>query len=461
MDISVPVQRTVVLKLFTRLVRLVARVSYDQYTTRRDDQPISARTDDRGIAVVVLDSLTRRQWVREEDLAKDLRINAKLLRKILRHFEEQKLVKRHHRKEKNAKIYSGAVAATTDGRAEDKVKLQTYSYCCLDYQQIYDIVRCKLCRIKKKLKDEQEDKNTVQEYGCPKCQRKYNALDALRLLSMEDDSFHCEKCNGELVVECKKLTSKDVVNGDGYAKKLQMVEVLQDLMGQIHKVEDLPFPDYESYPEWEARAARAAHENGGLNPNDPSRSQGGYGSTSMQFLGETKVEVNLGEGKEDVKSEGGDSSQKVFPSWMIKEGMNLTDEQRGEMRHEANTDDGVSGGSVKISDESAMGNGDDKDLKDEYIKAYYAALLKQQEVAEKLNQQESAGVLTTPDIELASTTSSDRQVGMKSKREEEDEEDVEWEEEAPVAANGDYKVDLNVQADDEKEEEDDVEWEEG
>ena len=70
-------------------------------------------------------------------------------------------------------------------------------------------------------------------------------------------------------------------------------------------------------------------------------------------------------------------------------------------------------------------------LQDEYLKAYYAAIMEQQKLAAKLNEQESAGESTTTDIESA-TTYSDRQVGMKSKREEE-EEDVEWEEGASVA----------------------------
>jgi len=41
----------------------------------------------------------RRQWVREEDLAKEVKRNAKELRKLIRHFEEQKFVMRYHRKE--------------------------------------------------------------------------------------------------------------------------------------------------------------------------------------------------------------------------------------------------------------------------------------------------------------------------------------------------------------------------
>lgn len=79
-------------------------------------------------------------------------------------------------------------------------------------------------------------------------------------------------------------------------------------------------------------------------------------------------------------------------------------------------------------------------LQDEYLKAYYLELLKQQELAARRNQQESAGE-SASDIQLG-TTSSGRQVSMKAKREEEDEdedeEDVEWEEKAPVAGQFEF-----------------------
>lgn len=67
---------------------------------------------------------------------------------------------------------------------------------------------------------------------------------------------------------------------------------IKPLMDQINRVKDLPVPDFGSLIAWEARAAIAARENGELNPNDPLRSQGGYGSTPMPFLGETKVIIS-------------------------------------------------------------------------------------------------------------------------------------------------------------------------
>lgn len=48
---------------------------------------------------------------------------------------------------------------------------------------------------------------------------------------------------------------------------------------------------------------------------------------------------------------------------MIKQGMNLTEEQRGEMRQEAKVDGGSGGGKLSDDKKSAVGNGDEKDLK--------------------------------------------------------------------------------------------------
>lgn len=41
------------------MVKLAARAFYDDVTTKGDNQPKTGRGDNRGIAVVVLDALTR------------------------------------------------------------------------------------------------------------------------------------------------------------------------------------------------------------------------------------------------------------------------------------------------------------------------------------------------------------------------------------------------------------------
>ncbi|MED6205044.1 hypothetical protein PIB30_014518, partial [Stylosanthes scabra] len=259
---------------YNKLVKLVARAFYDDLTSKGDKQPKSGRSDNRGIAVVILDALTRRQWVREEDLAKDLKLHTKQLRRTLRFFEEEKIITRFHRREtaKGAKIFSAAVAVTVDARhttkeGEEKVKLHTHSYCCLDYAQIYDVVRYRLHRMKLKLKDELDNKNTVQEYICATCGKRYNALDALRLISFDDDDFHCESCNGKLEIESDKIATQDGGDVDENARRrrreklkdmLQKLESeLKPLMDQINRVKDLPVPEFGNLQAWEARAAAA------------------------------------------------------------------------------------------------------------------------------------------------------------------------------------------------------------
>lgn len=469
---------------FNRLVKLAARAFYDDITTKGDNQPKSGRSDNRGIAVVILDALTRRQWVREEDLAKDLKLHTKQLRRTLRFFEEEKLITRDHRKEgaKGAKVYNAAVAATVDGlqngkEGDDKIKMHTHSYCCLDYAQIYDVVRYRLHRMKKKLRDELDNKNTVQEYICPNCGKRYTALDALRLISPEDESFHCESCNGELVAESDKLASQGTADGDDNDRRkrrekledmLHRVEAqLKPLMDQLARVKDLPAPEFGSLQAWEARANAVARGANGDNANDSKSGQGlGFGGTPMPFVGETKVEVAFSglEEKGDIKSEVSATPMKVLPPWMIKEGMNLTKEQRGEVKQESNMA-GTSAAAGSSDDKKSIETEDVKNIQDEYVKAYYEAIFKRQR-----EQEEAAKMLPeTSTTDGVYNISTERQVGMKSRREEEDEgEDIEWEEApAPPAGNnttGTLKVDLNVQAnasEDDNDEEDDIDWEEG
>ena len=44
-----------------------------------------------GIAIIVLDALTKREWVPEEDLAADLKIPIKILRRVVRYLEQARV----------------------------------------------------------------------------------------------------------------------------------------------------------------------------------------------------------------------------------------------------------------------------------------------------------------------------------------------------------------------------------
>ncbi|KAL6529563.1 hypothetical protein OROGR_015186 [Orobanche gracilis] len=432
--------------------------------------------------MVEVDGSLQRQWVREEDLAKDLKLQTKQLRRTLRVLEIEKLVTRDHRKEtsKGAKIYNAAVAANGEGQqtrreVDEKFKMHTHSYCCLDYAQIYDVARYRLHRMKKKLKDELESKNTVQEYICPNCSKRYTALDALRLISPYDEYFHCESCNGVLVAESDKLDGQEPGDGDDNVRRrrhdkikdmlTKMEEQLKPLIDQLARVKDLPVPEFGNLQAWELRANTSTRSaNGELNPNDPSKSSHGlgFGGTPMPY-GETKVEVafsGIGEQGEN-ESANANTPAKILPPWMITQGMSITKEQWGEANKE------MKGGTFRapqLSDDKKFISTDNeaKNIQDEYIKAYYAAvLLRQREQEETVKkEQESTSAAISSEVY---NTPTDRRVGMKSNWDDDDNEgDVQWEDAPPTGGRTErFVVDLNMEAVASEDDEDDVDWEEG
>nr|CAB3499758.1 unnamed protein product [Digitaria exilis] len=436
---------------FNRLVRLAARAFYDNISLKGDNQPKTSRGDNRGMAVVVLDALTRRQWVREEDLAKALKLHSKQLRRILRFFEEEKLVTRDHRKEsaKGAKMHNTAAAAAGDSQPVTKE----------GEEKICDVVRYRIHRMKKKLKDELDSRNTIQHYICPSCNKRYSAFDALQLVSYTDEYFHCENCNGELVAESDKLASEEMGDGDDNVRKRrreklkdmqQRIEQLKPLVAQLDRVKNLPAPEFGSLQTWE-RANIGAFANGDPSAVDSSRnSQGQYG-TPMPFMGETKFEVEIGVKEEGAESGKNGSELKVLPPWMIKDGMNLTKEQRGETSKASKLDE-----KTEAKEDKKQDSKDDQSIQEEYIKAYYEALRKKQEEEEAKRRMQQEGEA------FVSDSQSERQVGKKHKREDEDE-GIEWEEQQPTGnATETYKLaDLNAEAQESGDDEDDLVWEDG
>ncbi|KAL3510276.1 hypothetical protein ACH5RR_029677 [Cinchona calisaya] len=89
------------------------------------------------------------------------KLNPKRLRQIL-HLREEKIV--------NSKRY----------------QKKKYCYCCLDYPQIYDVVRYRLHQMKRKMKDQRESKKFVKEY-------------VLCLNTHCGKKVHCDGCRLRLV----------------------------------------------------------------------------------------------------------------------------------------------------------------------------------------------------------------------------------------------------------------------
>ncbi|ONM01124.1 Transcription factor TFIIE alpha subunit [Zea mays] len=332
---------------------------------------------------------------------------------------------------------------------------------CPSKTQICDVVRYRIHRMKKKLKDELDSRNTIQHYICPSCNKRYSAFDALQLVSYTDEYFHCETCNGELVAESDKLASEEMGDGDDNVRKRRreklkdmqqrIEEQLKPLVAQLDRVKNIPAPEFGSLQTWE-RANIGAFAIGDPAAADSSRnSQGQYG-TPMPYIGETKVEVDLlSDGvKEGAESGKTDSELKVLPPWMIKDGMNLTKEQRGEIIAPQKLE------KSDAKDDKKHDLKDDHSVQEEYIKAYYEALRKKQEEEEAKRRMQQEGKVFLPDFQT------ERQVGKKYKRDGDDE-GIEWEEHQPTGyATETYKLaDLNAEAQESGDDEDDNVWEEG
>jgi len=153
---------------------------------------------------------------------------------------------------------------------------------------------------------------------------------------------------------------------------------------------------------------------------------------------------------------------------MIRQGMNLTNEQRGEVKQELKPDNISSfmGPAVEKKPTDDEKGNIQQNLQEEYLKAYYAAIFKQQQEAEAAATAAATATEEKP---------SERRVGMKAKREEDDE-GVEWDEPRTTGATGEgveignavqnledtNGQDGTIMEDNAaEEEEDDIDWEEG
>ncbi|GJM84915.1 hypothetical protein PR202_ga00628 [Eleusine coracana subsp. coracana] len=321
---------------FNRLVKLMARAFYDSIPMKGDNQPKNFRGDNSGMGVVVLDALTRRQWVREEDLAKALKLHSKQLRRILRFFEEEKLITRVHRKEsaKAEKAHNSAAAAASGQPVA---------------------------------KEDEGNKRCTHIRTVAWIMLRYSAFDALQL------------------------------------------EQLKPLVAQLEKVKKLPAPEFGSLQSWE-RARSDAFANGCPGATDSSMNSTTGPGNGFEVIIDPNKDVDV---KDDPGKDG--MGSKPMPPW-LKEGKNLSEEQRGQIPSKLNEISETKDGNKQKPE-------DEKTIEDEYIKAYYEAWGKQEDAKRRMQHEGEIFI---------SNSQSDRKVGMKYKWEDEDE-GIEWKEDQATA----------------------------
>eukprot|EP00242_Pyramimonas_sp_CCMP2087_P007858 CAMPEP_0198224624 /NCGR_PEP_ID=MMETSP1445-20131203/97694_1 /TAXON_ID=36898 /ORGANISM="Pyramimonas sp., Strain CCMP2087" /LENGTH=236 /DNA_ID=CAMNT_0043903853 /DNA_START=434 /DNA_END=1141 /DNA_ORIENTATION=+ len=230
-----------------RLVRLIARAFYSgECPPKLTTAPGGGRSrmdkiDRRGMAVLIIDTLTRMQWVKEEDLAARLKLHSKQLRRTLRFLEQELMVRREHRREKPPP------RPNLPEIDEASRRPHTYSYACIDYTRAIDMTRLRLYHMRKKLEDHVQEKAVEQMFVCGTCNRKYSSMDAAYLAM---NLWHCEDCR----VEVQREVGNTGTAGDDEAimhHKTAMRDLLKRLDIQITpikealiKIRDVPAPNY-------------------------------------------------------------------------------------------------------------------------------------------------------------------------------------------------------------------------
>ena len=195
-----------------KLARLVARAFYRHSSTRdRLARVGNAKFDNSRTAEVLIDALTRRAWVKEDDLARAVLLSSKQVRKALHYLEEQRIVRRAHVKEKDKEREERTRARGEENGVEEAIiaeriraiEKKIVTYVCLDYSRVVDAVQLRLAAAHADLKYRVEKGPVSVLYKCTSdanvCGKRYSSLDAMRLLDPSTGLFTCQVCKGCLL----------------------------------------------------------------------------------------------------------------------------------------------------------------------------------------------------------------------------------------------------------------------
>ncbi|CAL6318278.1 unnamed protein product [Bathycoccus prasinos] len=454
---------------YRKLARLAARAIYKQtYALERkkalhDDsskqqkaglgRPSFGRMQQEfpGLVEIVVDALTRRQWIREDDLATALKLNPKQLRRVLRHLETLRVLKRSHVKERQALKEQRLVerAGMSEREASEAVEKKTASWCCLEYARIVDTLRFGLKGVKLELERLIAGGTFEESYACKnkeECGKRFSALDTARLFDVKRGGFVCDNCGTDVVRAGEEndeeddgnddqpnASSGDIAKESKQALKLRMKKFSDQIAGierQIAKCLRYPAPSFGTLQEYvvakkrskEAREAAALGQAGG---------QGYWGSIGVargtqafeQRLEETTFEIQIGgengENGDKTTNRGGDDGQekKEMPEWITRE---LQVDEQGKDAKKRKVEGADAAEKEETTDADAV--------QEQYAKALLAALQAQQR---DTTEQAKAKVEDEREKEeelAAAARQEGGDVEMKPAAGEKEEEEEEWEE---------------------------------
>lgn len=119
------------------------------------------------LVVVILDSLTYREWVSVDKFTEQMNLSSKQVRRVLGYLKKQGFVVMEHRRERKKGSIIESVADPFDV-PEDKAL--TSSYTCIDYPHFFDMLRLRLHLALKKLDDKIDDKEVCTHHWALRCE---------------------------------------------------------------------------------------------------------------------------------------------------------------------------------------------------------------------------------------------------------------------------------------------------
>ena len=370
-----------------KLARLVARAFYRHSSTRdRLARVGNAKYDNSRTAEVLIDALTRRAWVKEDDLARAVLLSSKQVRKALHYLEEQRIVRRAHVKEKDKEREERTRARAEENGVEEAIiaeriraiEKKIVTYVCLDYSRVVDAVQLRLAAAHADLKYRVEKGPVSVLYKCTSdaevCGKRYSSLDAMRLLDPTTGLFTCQVCRGEVVQlgGGEDGAPPEPRTKEGMKAILAKFETqTAPVLRQLAKVRGLTPPQYGTLNEW-TRARRRAFANAagnggqGLGSNGQGLGSGGGMAINVDNLEDTTFEVTLGLTEEqEAELEAAANPKKAQPEW-LKGSVYVDDEQTE--TNEANDDE------TKEETEEDRLKKNEEAIKEEWLRAYLEAI---------------------------------------------------------------------------------------
>ncbi|KAI9140799.1 hypothetical protein BKA69DRAFT_1175601 [Paraphysoderma sedebokerense] len=331
------------------LKALVYRVSRTFYDTKE---------------ILVLDVLNKRLSIKDEELARCLRMNTRDVNKLCSKLREDRLIRMESR---------------GDGVRHGKPVLRWW--CTLDYKLFVDVTKLRLYKMRMmidaKMRSELENKG----YICPNCQKTYTPLEAQSLIDPTTFLFNCEICGTNL--ENNENEEGVRLSQEALSRFIEQTNPITEILKQTDQIK-LPV-----YNPLQTPAENAAITSTRTVQKDIqlATETGTSATNDIVVVFETDDATARAKREEELEKK---RQQNALPVWhqfstVSGEPVQGTSTPPGE---DEDLDEDIEFEKV----EAGAGEEETKEDEDDYYKQYYASLLAQQSAVS-----ESGGSVESPD----------------------------------------------------------------